>query len=261
MKGSVKMAVMARYKEDGRRTDHPDMNYPRMDYTPYSEHPEREWETTNANYGDTEARFRDRQGREHYDNGRFAPKDNADTYDPESRRYRRDDAGRFRSEYPYTPLVPPVYRGDDMNRIGFALEPGREIEHDYRMDANYPRMDEMGHRTSKTSMGHATGGGMELTREMAEEWMAGLKNEDGTKGPHWTLEQVKQVMAQRGVECDPIRLWVAMNAEYSDRVAVNKKHNVNTIDFYLDSAIAYWLKDKDAVDDKEAAYFMHVVKH
>lgn len=68
-------------------------------------------------------------------------------------------------------------------------------------------------------------------------------------------------MAQKGVECDPIRLWVAMNAEYSDRSAVNRKHNVNTIDFYLDSAIASWLKDKDAVGDKEAAYYIYVVRH
>lgn len=68
-----------------------------------------------------ESRFRDRTGREHYDDGRFAPmrndtnieiegrfRNNYPEYEtggmrsamePESRRYRRDDMGRFRSDY------------------------------------------------------------------------------------------------------------------------------------------------------------------
>lgn len=190
-----------------------------------------------------EERFRDRRGREHYDNGRYAPVSELDAH-----------------HYP-----PPVYEERErggMNQIGFALDNNREIGGDYRSDAAYSRTDELEHRSPRMARGKPAAAATDtLTREMAEEWMNNLQNEDGTKGPHWTLEQVKQVMAQKGVECDPIRLWVAMNAEYSDRSAVNRKHNVNTIDFYLDSAIASWLKDKDAVGDKEAAYYMYVVRH
>lgn len=226
-----------------------------------------------------DSRFRDRRGREHYDSGRYAPRSSMDepmdNYGPDSRGYSRREDGRFapknegnmrknyggESHYPFGP-VPPVYeRGGDMNRIGFAMpDSSREVGENYRSDAAYSHMNEMEHKTSASMMGGARGGEMMLTEEMAHEWMHGLQNEDGTKGPHWTMDQVKQVMSQRGVQADPLKMWVAMNAEYSDRCEVNKKHGVNKIDFYFDSALAFWLKDKDAVDDKEAAYFMYVVK-
>lgn len=100
-----------------------------------------------------------------------------------------------------------------------------------------------------------------MTKSMAEEWLHSMQNADGTTGPHWTFEQCKQVMQQRGLDCDPVEFWVAMNAEYSDRCAVNEKHGMRSIDFYADSACAFWLNDKDAVKDKEAAYYKYVVKH
>lgn len=269
MTPGAKMLLMARNGDDNRRTEREGynnprneyggarMNYPRMnhDYVGmnYGNYPEQEWETTN--YGDTEARFRDRRGREHYDNGRFAPKGAMEPEDyPESRQYRRDDAGR--SEYPF---VPPVYRGDAMNRIGFAAEPHREMESNYPMDANYPRMTEMGHRTSEMTMGHAKGGGMMLTEDMAHEWMEGLHNEDGTKGPHWTMDQVKQVMSQRGVKLEPLEFWAVLNIMYSDYCGVLKKHGANNMDVYVDMAKA-WLEDKDAMDGKAARYFQYIVK-
>lgn len=266
MTPGAKMLLMAREGGDKRRTEHDGYNYPREDYDGarmgyggYSAYPYREREYPDMTYnGDAEARFRDRQGREHYDNGRYAPKGAMEPEDyPESRRYRRDDAGRFRSEY--NPIVPPVYRGDrPMNRIGFAA--GREIDSNYPMDANYPRMEEVGHRTSMATMGHAKAADMVLTEEMAHEWMHNLQNTDGSKGPHWTMEQIKQVMSQKGIKADPLELWVAMNASYSDLCALAKKHGINNIDFYLDYSMAFWLQDKDAVDDKEAAYYMYVTK-
>lgn len=240
MTPGAKMLLMARTDDKRRypdmnypRMDYPDMNYPRMDYAPYSTYPEKDWDT--ANYGDTEARFRDRRGREHYDNGRYAPK----------------------AEYPYTPLVPPVYRGDAMNRIGFAAE--SEIKRDYRTDISNPHMDETGYHTSEMAMGHAKGGEMVLTEEMADEWMHGLHNEDGTKGPHWTKEQVKQVMAQKGIKADLNEVYAVMNALYADYCGVLKKHGVNTIDFYVDMTSA-WLNDKDAQEGKTARYFQYITK-
>ena len=88
-----------------------------------------------------------------------------------------------------------------------------------------------------------------------------LKNADGSKGPHWTFDEVKSLMQTRGVQGDPLTIWVGMNAEYSDSVMLNRKYGVDRPEYYLDAAVTRWEKDKDAVDDKAAAYFMHVVKH
>lgn len=100
-----------------------------------------------------------------------------------------------------------------------------------------------------------------MNYEIADEWMSKIINEDGTKGAHWSMDDVKRLMQQRGVECDPIKLWVAMNAEYSDRQKVNKKYGVDRPEYYMDAAIAFWLKDADAVKDKLSAYYTYVVKH
>ena len=106
----------------------------------------------------------------------------------------------------------------------------------------------------------AASGHMPFDRRMAEEWTANMENEDGTKGPHWSFEQAKQVMAQRGIECDPAEFWAALNMIYSDYVKVAKKFNVGSnIDFYVDMAKAF-LDDKDAGPDKLTKYYQYVVR-
>lgn len=219
-------------------------------------------------------RFRDRTGREHYDNGRFAPM--RSEYDGGmNMNYNRTNMG-------YTEPVRMGGYDHDMDarrsweiieNNGPHMEP--RYDGDYNRDGmrrvmgfggssyvDHPRMDEMTHRSGEKMPGHASTKSMPvLTREMAEYWMENLQNEDGTKGPHWSLEDVKNIIKQRSLQVDPIRLWVAMNAEYSDNVMINRKYGVDKQEYYLESAIAKWLNDKDAVDDKEAAYFMHVIKH
>jgi len=97
-------------------------------------------------------------------------------------------------------------------------------------------------------------------RAIAEAWTAGMENKDGTIGPHWTLERIKQEMEQRGIKCNLYEFWAVINSIYSDDVAVAKKHNVNTMEYYVDRATA-WIEDQDAVPDKAAAYYTYVVKH
>ena len=63
------------------------------------------------------------------------------------------------------------------------------------------------------------------------------------------------------VNFDPVEFWVAMNATYSDICAASSKHGVDNIDFYTDIATAFWLKDEDAVENNESAYYEHVVNH
>lgn len=87
-----------------------------------------------------------------------------------------------------------------------------------------------------------------------------MENEDGSKGPHWTFEQAKQLMEQKKLDCDPVEFWVALNMMFSDYGVVAKKNNASTVDFYADMAKAF-LCDKDAKPDKLERYYQAVVKH
>ena len=123
----------------------------------------------------------------------------------------------------------------------------------------YNTENEMEHRPSSKMGGYASTMSMPMTKEMAEEWTEKMKNEDGTKGPHWTMEQTKQVMAQKGLQVDPVEFWTVMNMLYSDYSSVFKKHGLTSVGLYVDLACA-WINDKDAVPNKTATYYETVVK-
>lgn len=96
--------------------------------------------------------------------------------------------------------------------------------------------------------------------DTAKEWTKKMKNADGTQGPHWTLEQAKQIMAQRKIGLDPVQFWVTLNMIYSDYSPVAKKHGLGgSLDFYADMAKAF-LTDKDAKPDKLARYYENIVQ-
>lgn len=109
--------------------------------------------------------------------------------------------------------------------------------------------------------GDEGGRAQHFDRKTAEEWTSRMKNADGTSGPHFSMEKAQEIMKQHGVDYDPVQFWAALNASYSDVVGVFKKHNINTLEAYVDYTIAFWFEDKDAVDDKLAAYYANVVKH
>lgn len=282
MKPTTKRVLMTHMNDKERRrieeNGSSDMRYGRMGY---------DYSVGDRYDGATYNRFRDDRGREHYDNGRYAPMRNEDDDWVESRQ-RRDSRGRYmspRNEYGghdmryrdademSYPTMPPIYRDREeyvkpMNRvIGFSLDgemdtrPG-ELDRNYISDAGYYGMDETSHRKGRTSTsGYSRSSEyIPFTKSMAKEWTDHMENEDGTKGPHWTMEQTKQVMAQKGVECDPLEFFVTLNIIYSDYCGVAKKLGVNTIDFYTCMAKAF-LDDKDAVDDKLSAYYTYIVKH
>lgn len=251
MTGATRMMMLARqdrtgyhkkseeYMNPSDRYDVPEGNYggygARSNYT-------------RNEYGDVEARFRDRRGREHYDSGRFAPM--RGSMDGEE-----SGGSAHWNDYP-----PPVYGGDDkrMSRmIGF--ERNSEIGHDYRSDAAYSHGDDLEHRRSSMEHGGARGSIHKLDKKMAEDWMDGIENADGTRGAHWSLDQVKQVIAQRKWDIDPIEAWVAMNAVYSDYCNVAKSHNANNVDFYVAMAKAF-ADDADAKPEKLALYYQYIVK-
>ena len=73
------------------------------------------------------------------------------------------------------------------------------------------------------------------------------------------MDQVRQVMSQKGVDCELPEFFVVINSLYSDYDPILKKHNASNIDLYVDMAKA-WVKDKDAVHNKAMAYYECVVK-
>lgn len=213
-----------------------------------------------------ENKFRDRRGREHYDNGRYAPMSiigEKPRYYPQypDEQYGfesgREDPYMDRSRY--HPIYEEEGGSQRMNPIGFASDMGGS-------DATMPQYQEIERMQGQRPMrGYAGSEYMpRFDRQTAEEWMSSLKNEDGTRGPHWTLDQAKQVMAQKETGGSPLEFWVTLNMMYSDYCKVAKKLGVNTVEFYTCMAEAF-LNDKDAVGEsgaeKLAAYYAHVVKH
>ena len=276
MRPGMRMLLMSSRDREADRRDGGRQNYGNSDRSGYGDTrgnysgTGNRSEYTRNEYGaemrDMEARFRSGERHDHPDHGRMTDM----MPDVESRRrYRRHKDGTFapRSEmeevdgyYPYPPYVPPIYenehRGDLMNLIGFERQ--NEVHNNYGMRADHHQMDEMEHRSSPHMMGGAKSD-LDMTREMADEWMSGLQNEDGTKGPHWSMEQAKQVMQQRGIQADPVTFWAVLNMMYSDYCKIFKKHGVgDRVDFYADMACA-WINDKDADKHKTAAYYQYVV--
>lgn len=99
-----------------------------------------------------------------------------------------------------------------------------------------------------------------MDKKQAENWTKHMKNEDGSTGARWTFDEVQKVMQQYGVDCDPVEFYATMNMLYSDYGKLFKKHNVATVQFYVDMAKAF-LDDEDAVKDKLEQYYRYVVKH
>ena len=104
-----------------------------------------------------------------------------------------------------------------------------------------------------------SGSGHEFTRETAMEWTSRMKNEDGTTGPHWTMEKTEEARKQRNIDCDPLKFYVAMNMIYSDYCKAAEKAGANSMDFYVYMSKAF-LDDKDAQPDKLERYYHCIVK-
>ena len=94
---------------------------------------------------------------------------------------------------------------------------------------------------------------------MANMWVSHMKNADGTTGAHWTIDATTAIRDKLGYQriCK-YKFWAVMNALYCDYYAVAKKYNVLNADFFADMAMAF-IHDKDAVKNKTAAYYNHIV--
>ena len=108
--------------------------------------------------------------------------------------------------------------------------------------------------------GKSGSGSGQFTMEIAKEWTKHMQNEDGTTGPHWTVEQAKQIMAQRNLSLNPAEFFTTLNMIYSDFSPIAKKHGLGgSLEFYVDMAKAF-LNDKDAAPNKLSNYYNYIVK-
>ena len=224
-----------------------------------------------------ENRFRDRRGREHYNNGRYAPMRNgyddgrmdygSDTRmemeEPENRRYRRRRDGRFAPRSAYEadgysePYVSPVYDDNVRQRRTIGFNSPESHWHDPDQDDREMRFQASVVPLHNRGDHHAG----KFDKRMAESWMQNIQNEDGRQGPRWSEEQTKQVMKQRNIDCDPMEFWVTMNMLHADYGKVFSKYGMgDRTDFYADMAKAF-LYDKDAVEDKLGQYYEYIVEH
>lgn len=103
-----------------------------------------------------------------------------------------------------------------------------------------------------------------LLDEDLQEWLDGMHNADGSKGPHWTEAQTTAVGESVGISWDKLspKCWhVAMNAMYSDYMPVAEKVKATGPEFYAELAKAFLMdKDGGGPQEKLAGYYHGVVK-
>lgn len=100
--------------------------------------------------------------------------------------------------------------------------------------------------------------GLHFNDWLLKEATSNMKNEDGTIGAHWNLEQTNSVAKNNGIAFNKFNEYdfnYVMNMIYSDYYgAVN-----NDINSYLRLAVKF-LEDKDSKEGKAYCYYMAMKK-
>lgn len=99
----------------------------------------------------------------------------------------------------------------------------------------------------------------EIDEDMAMEWVSGMKNADGTRGPHYKIDQVEQWRSTNCMDCDKWEFFVTVNMMYSDYCKTAEKMGVSKLDFYGHMAKDF-LKDEDATPDKLYKYKEYIAE-
>lgn len=88
------------------------------------------------------------------------------------------------------------------------------------------------------------------SRKLAEKATMGLKNKDGTVGPHWKYEDVEEVARKHDISANEIpEFFFVLNMIYSDYAK-----NGRSVEEYVELALDF-MDDKDAPEDKTTRYF------
>lgn len=100
-----------------------------------------------------------------------------------------------------------------------------------------------------------------FTEADAKRWTEHMENSDGSKGPHWTLEQTTAVANSIGVHVDPWIWFAALNMEYSDNFDVAQKYGLDRPEYYADLAKAFLFdEDGGGPETKIAGYYHGIVE-
>lgn len=109
------------------------------------------------------------------------------------------------------------------------------------------------------------GKSLKLSKTDVHHWKQMLENEDGTRGPHYDMQQIIDAADKLGVkfdEYDDKEFCIAVNMMYSDYCKVSKKYVApdKELAFFVDLAKAF-LDDEDGPDasEKLALYFHCIV--
>ena len=100
-----------------------------------------------------------------------------------------------------------------------------------------------------------------FTEADAKRWTEHMENSDGSKGPHWTLEQATAVTNSIGVHTDPWVWYAAMNMMYSDYWESATRYGVDRPEYYADLAKAFLFdEDGGGPEAKIAGYYHGIVE-
>lgn len=108
---------------------------------------------------------------------------------------------------------------------------------------DYELYQRIEHKLYKMVYGH------HLSKELACEWVASMKNKDGTVGEHWSFEETSKIAGNHNLND-----WYAiLNMVYSDYY--NSKYG---LDDYVSFANDF-IGDKDGKESKVLDYYLYVV--
>ena len=153
------------------------------------------------------------------------------------------------------------YRDNRQSGMLSAVNDEGENMRQYGRRYSAERVDHVAHQPH--TMEYSDGqDGNHLTREAAEQWVKGMKSEDGKTGGRWPLHEIKQYAANFGIQGEEeiIEFFAVMNALYTDYCKVAKKFGVDKVDFWADLAKAF-MHDKDAGEGKVKKYYECIAKH
>lgn len=100
--------------------------------------------------------------------------------------------------------------------------------------------------------------GEHFNKENAEEAVAGMENEDGSLGEHWTVSETTRIANENRVTWDSFNefdWYYTLNMIYSDYYKIFN----DDIQTYIKLAKA-WLNDIDVPEGKAWRYYTQVVK-
>ena len=99
----------------------------------------------------------------------------------------------------------------------------------------------------------------EVDEACAMKWVHAMKNQDGTRAPHFKEDLAEQMRMAHCPECKKWEWFVAINMMYADYAEVAKKLGVDRDEFYAHMAKAF-LMDEDAGPHKLSKYMETIPK-